>query len=83
MSDVRRPREAGQEATVANPAREARNIVEALRNLAFDAVAQKGDRHYTKPHLRRTLKAHFRALEVRIDALAASAHADPEAPPVP
>ena len=83
MNDVRRPREAGQEATPSDPAHEARNIVEALRNLAFDAVAQKGDRHYTKPHLRRTLKAHFRALEVRIDALAACAYPEPEAPPVP
>ena len=74
MNDVRHPPEAGQEAA-SNPAGEAHAIVEALRLLAFDAAAPQGERKHTRRHLRRTLKAHFRALEVRIDALAAGAHA--------
>jgi hypothetical protein len=72
MTDVRQSPPVGQEATP-DPAAEARNLLEALRNLAFDAVAQKRERHHTKQHLRRTLKAHFRALEVRINLLAARA----------
>ena len=65
MNDVRHPPEAGQEAA-SNPAGEAHAIVEALRLLAFDAAAPQGERKHTRRHLRRTLKAHFRALEVRI-----------------
>jgi hypothetical protein len=71
MTDVRRPHDAGQVAAP-DPATEARAIVSALRLLAFDAAAPQGQRAHTRSHLRRTLKAHFRALEARIDALAVS-----------
>ena len=88
MTDVRCLPSAGQEATL-DPAIEARNLLNAIRVLAFDAAAPQGERKHTRRHLRWTLKAHFRALETRLDALDAVRPLQggntpaPEAPPAP
>ena len=48
---------------------ETRALLAALRALAFDGVAPRGERKHSRHYLRRTLKARLRALETRIDAI--------------
>ena len=48
---------------------EARALLQALRMLAFDAAATRGERQHSRQYLRRTMKTRFRALEARLIAI--------------
>ncbi len=45
---------------------EARALLQALRMLAFDAAATRGERQHSRQYLRRTMKTRFKALEARL-----------------
>jgi hypothetical protein len=66
MTDVRHSHTVGQE--VASPAlpEEIRTLLAAIRELAFDAAAPRGERRHSRHHLRRTLKTRLRTLEARL-----------------
>ena len=76
MTTVPTPAAAGQDPLPTDPAHllhtrvlEARDLVNALRDLAFDAVASPSERRYCRHYLHRTMKVRFRALEARLCAI--------------